>query len=253
MQVTTRVPVIRRSDGRRADPAVVPAVAPRAVRRPGDPAAAAAPPCWPGPRSSLVLVVGFALAGWQLVMTALDGDGASGDDEPPAQSSSASSTAGPRRGRARRSATSLSFDPPPEGTARRTTTGPAARSTATARRCGRRRATTTRSGRPAQGRRRAGARPRGEHRRCGSVTVWTAAAPPTWRSGRRTSCGDRAGRLRPSGAGRRRRRAGDAAADRDPCARATCWSGSRRLPVADGSRYRGSIAEIAVRAADRRA
>ena len=114
VQVTSRVPVIRRADGDEPTP---PSYRPSHLSPYDDqatrPRSRAAVLAWAA--VSLVLVVGFALAGWQLVMSALDGNGAAGDEQTPAQSSSASSTAAPT-GTKLRVRDVVSFDPPPDGT-----------------------------------------------------------------------------------------------------------------------------------------
>ena len=244
VQVTSRVPVIRRSEG---DDPTPPSYQPSHLSPYDDqatrPRSRAAVLAWAA--VSLVLVVGFALAGWQLVMSGLDGNGASGDEEPPAQTSSASSTAAPT-GTKLKVRNVVSFDPLPEGTGEEN---------------------GDRAGRAIDGDRStvwtsksyddpfgpSGIKDGvglvldlGANTKVGSVTVWTADGT--------TDLEVRAAN-----------QLGTELNDFDPVAKAVDVDGRAVLrptetlraryllvwltsvPVADGSRYRGSIAEVAVR------
>ena len=244
VQVTSRVPVIRRSEG---DDPIPPSYQPSHLSPYDDqatrPRSRAAVLAWAA--VSLVLVVGFALAGWQLVMSGLEGNGASGDEEPPAQSSSASSTAAPV-GTKLRVRNVVSFDPLPEGTgeengdrARRAIDGD--RSTVW----------TSKSYDDPFGP--SGIKDGvglvldlGANTKVGSVTVWTADGTTDLEV-------------------RSANQMGTSLDDFEPVAKAVDVDGRAVLrptetlraryllvwltsvPVADGSRYRGSIAEVAVR------
>jgi hypothetical protein len=113
VQVTTRVPVVRRSeDNESAPPTYQPSNLSPYDDQASRPRSRAAVLAWAA--VSLVLLVGFTLAGWQLVMSALDSNSAAGDDRPSGPTSSASGSANPT-GATIPVRQVLSFDPPPDG------------------------------------------------------------------------------------------------------------------------------------------
>ncbi len=112
VHLTSRGPVVRRKEDDRSEGSYRPASVSPYDDQSGRPRSRAALLAWGA--VTLVLLVGFALAGGQLVMSALDGDGAAGDDRSTSESStpaeSAAATGTPIPVRQVRS-----FDPPPDG------------------------------------------------------------------------------------------------------------------------------------------
>jgi hypothetical protein len=113
VHLTSRVPVVRRAeDDTRTDPSYRPPPGLPYDDQAGRPRSRTALLAWGA--VTLVLLVGFALAGGQLVMSGLDGDGAVGDDSSRTESSSPPASA-PATGTPIRVRQVLSFDPPPDG------------------------------------------------------------------------------------------------------------------------------------------
>jgi hypothetical protein len=244
VHLTSRVPVVRRAeDDTRTDPSYRPPTVSPYDDQAGRPRSRTALLAWGA--VTLVLVVGLALAGGQLVMSALDGDGAAGDDTSQSESSSppasAAATGTPIPVRQ-----VLSFDPLPDGTgeengdrADRATDGD--RSTVW----------TTKSYDDPFGP--SGIKDGvglvldlGSSKKVGSVTVWTADGSTDLELRAADQLGETLGDydevakavdvdgravLRPTGSLRARY--------------LLVWLTS--VPVADGSRYRGAISEVTVR------
>ncbi len=195
---------------------------------------------------TLVLVVGFALAGGQLVMSALDGSGTPGDDQTQSESNTPPASA-PATGTPIRVKQVLSFDPLPDGTgeengdrAARVVDGD--RSTVW----------TTKSYDDPFG-------PTGikdgvgllldlgSRTEVGSATVWVAGGSTDLEVLAADQRGRDARRLRPGGQGGRRRRPRRVPSRPSRCRRATCWSGSRRCRSPTGPATAVPISEVTVR------
>ena len=113
VHVTSRVPVVRQAeDDARSDPSYRPPPLAPYDDQAGRPRSRTALLAWGA--VTLVLLVGLALAGGQLVMSALDGDGSPGDDQTQSESSSPSATAAATGTRIPVRQV-VSFDPPPDG------------------------------------------------------------------------------------------------------------------------------------------